>query len=273
MKEKRFMKKLAACFLFGLLLAVMAVPVSAAAYSKKAEKTVSKGQSYHIMNNNISKNKVKKCTVTITASSGSKYDIAVAVDGVEVTIKGHTARKEVIPVSGSDLIKSSTGSNKGMLACIKVTKGKVRVKVSYTTGYKKGSLTFVKQKSSHQPLKQVTVKKDRRVRLNQKGGNLDYMPLIMSGKSGTSIRRALDGTVKGTYRYETYTFGSGSLAYRYYENKVKADSGYWPKDLRINSTSWLVPLGGRDSGWMTTTRGTATYYYPSDYLKIAVSTK
>ncbi len=43
MKEKRFMKKLAACFLFGLLLAVMAVPVSAAAYSKKGGKDRKQG--------------------------------------------------------------------------------------------------------------------------------------------------------------------------------------------------------------------------------------
>lgn len=275
MKGKNFTKKLAACLLFGLLLAAMAVPVSAATYSKKTEKTISKGQSYHVMNNNISKNKVKKCTVTITANSGSKYDLALAGNGVEIAVKGCTSRKEVVALSGKNLsyVKSSAGSNKGMILCLRVTKGKVKVKLNYTTGYKSGKLTFTKQKKSHQPLKSVTVKKNHRVLLNQKGGNISFVPLIMSGKGGTTIRRALDGTIGGTYDYEIFTFGSKSLAYKYYKNKVKVQGYNWPSSMKVNSNSWMVPLMGRYSGWMTTTKGTATYYYPSDYLKIAVSKK
>lgn len=272
MNGKKLMKKLAACLLAGVMLVSSAVPASAAStYTKTQSKVVDTGQSFHIMNNNISKNKISKYTLNILPlESGTRYDLAVAYKGKEEVIKNCTKALSGFSSTKATYIKTSSSSNAGMLACIKVTKGSVQVKVNYRTTNKSAALTFKKQAASHQTLKGVTVKKGKKILFQQAGSNITSVPLIISSKKGAVTRRALNAGSS----FENYAFNASSLNYRAYANGVMKKNYNKKYDTILGTTGYImVSLPNRLSGWFTTKSGSVTFYYPTDYLKITRTIK
>lgn len=273
MNGKKLMKKLAACMLAGVMLVSSAVPAFAATtYTKTQSKVVDTGQSYHIMNNNISRNKISKYTLNILPlESGTRYDLAVAYEGKEEIIKNCTKALNGFSSTKATYVKSSASSNAGMIACIKVIKGSVQVKVNYRTTYKSAALTFKKQAASHQTLKGVTVKNGKKVLFQQAGSNITIVPLVIASKKGAVTRRALN-----TSSFENYTFNASTISYRYYKNGVLQSNlnKNIPYDSKIGTTGYImVGLRNRLSGWFTTKSGSVTFYYPTDYLKITRTIK
>ena len=73
--------------------------------------------------------------ITVTAfsrrSSGTRYDIVYAYGGEAEALKG--ARTDSGQIINNTYIKSSTSSNQGMIACLKVTSGSVKLSVKITS--------------------------------------------------------------------------------------------------------------------------------------------
>ena len=125
MEKKSLFKKLTFCLVTGLLLLASAVSVQAAVYKKAQTKVIRAGECYHLIDNNISKNKITRYAVTISpASQGTVYDLAYASDGREKVLKSCSKGKRFENPKTS-YIKSYSQSNTGMAMCIKVFKGSV----------------------------------------------------------------------------------------------------------------------------------------------------
>ncbi|MDO4336670.1 MAG: hypothetical protein Q4C91_01110 [Eubacteriales bacterium] len=274
MKGKHVWKKLAACLLVIAMVTAMAFPVSAATrYSKSWGKTISAGQSYHILNTNISGNKISNYVIEITPKTGSTYDVVYALYDAkgnprQYGNKNATAKK-TISNARATYIKSSSAANSGMLACIKVTKGSVNLRLAVTTTNRNAALSLRRQASSHQPLKGVAVKKGQRVCFESRSSNIPAISLVMGAQKGAAAQRPLGA------KYENYTFSS-KLQYRMYQNGVLQKSKSLNKsyDTKLGSYGYIqVMLSSRGSGYIVTKSGTVNYYYPSDYLNIAVYRK
>lgn len=271
MKGKRFMKKLAACLLIGAMLVTSAVPVLAASYSKTQSKVVDTGQSFHIMNNNISKNKISSYTISILPlENGTRYDAVMAYENSEQVIKNCTGKLYGLTNKKATYVKSTSSSNAGMIACVKVTKGSVQVKVNYKTTNKSAALTFKKQAASHQALKGVTVKKNKKILFQQAGSNITDVPLVIASKNGAVTRRALNGEST----FENYAFNSSTLTYSFYYRGTRKKSYSKKYDTKLGTTGYImVRLPKRLSGWFTTKSGSVTFYYPTDYLRMTRTIK
>lgn len=277
MKEKRLPKKLIVCLLIGLLAVLMAVPVSAAS-TKTKYKDIKKGQCYHILNTNISKNKISKYVISVEPkTSGAKYDLAIAyVDNEGLTqeniVKNYTKKITNLTNNSKGVLKNNSSDNSGMIACIKVTQGTVRFKVKYTSSYKNAALSFKRMGSSHQPLKGLTIKKGKSVTFKRGGGNVDMMPIIAASTNGAVTRRPLV-SVGGISAYDELQFKSNTIKYRIVmdgEEQYNATARY---DNKVGSKGysmipWLKEFG--NSCKFTNKKGTVNYYYPTDYLKISV---
>lgn len=271
MEKKSLLKKLIFCLCIGFFAAVFAVPVQAAVYKKAQTKMIRAGECYHLIDNNINKNKITRYAVTIMpASSGGVYDLAYASEGREKVLKSCSKGKRFENPTTS-YIKSYSQSNTGMAMCIKVFKGSVRVRVDYKAQNKGAALTFGKQAASHKPLLAVSVPKGRQVMFRQRGSNISWVPVVIGAKSGAFTRRDLN---KAASTFENYTFMSNYLKFRYYKNgKLQNSSSLNIKyDTEAGNGKFIqVLMPNRNSGWFTTKSGTVTYYFPSDYLNIAVA--
>lgn len=275
MKGKHVWKKLTACFVAMAMILAMALPVSAATkYTKTWSKTVSAGQSYHFLNANISGNKISKYVISITPQkSGSTYDLAYALhssDGKprEYVNKNSTLRKSITNTKAT-YIKSTSSSNSGMLACIKVTKGSVKVSITATGTNRNMALTLKKQAASHQTLKGISVKKNQRVCFESRSGNISTLSLVMGAQQGAATQRLLGAG------YENYTF-SNKLQYRLYQNNILQTGKSQNKayDTKLGTYGYIqVMLPSRESKYFVTKSGTVNFYYPTDYVNIAVYKK
>ncbi|MDO4276857.1 MAG: hypothetical protein Q4D16_24625 [Eubacteriales bacterium] len=272
MKGKGLLKKLTACLLAAVMMVSVYVPVSAASYTRTQKIFVDTGQSYHIMNNNISRNKVKEYTlVVVPMEAGTRFDLAMGYGGNEEVVKNCTQGYSAVLKTPS-YVKTSSSSNAGMIACVKVTKGSVQVGIQYSNGYKNASvLTFKKQAASHQTLKAVTVKKNKKVLFQRKGSNLKSTSLVIASKSGSVTRRTLSVPLN---EFENYTFNANNLSYRYYYKGVLGKSLNKKYDTKLGSTGYIMMrITDKLSGWFTTKSGSVTFYYPTDYAKIGVTLK
>ena len=127
MREGKKFKKL----LIGVAAAAMTMlctlPVSAATKSFKPI-TVKAGRCIHLLNTNIQSNAITNYSYRIQPqSSGTRYDIVYAYGGEAEALKG--ARTDSGQIINNTYIKSSTSSNQGMIACLKVTSGSVKLSV------------------------------------------------------------------------------------------------------------------------------------------------
>lgn len=271
MKEKRTVMKWATLLVMGLLILLCTVPVQAAVYKKAQSKVIGPGECYHLMDLNISKNKVTRYAVTITAANSSTlYDIAFAKNGKEQAFK-YTNKNIRIENTSPSYIKSNSSSNSGMACCIKVYRGSVRIRVDFKTQNKSGVFSLKRMSSSHKPLLGISVPKGRQVLFRQQGSNISTVPVVISSSQGAFTRRTLNSST-----YENYTFMPSYMKYRYYKNGILVSS----KNLNVKYDSESgamkfiqVLMPNRVSGWFATQSGTVTYYYPSDYLNIVVSRK
>lgn len=263
--------------LFAVLAAVM-IPVSAQAATKTATLTVKAGTVYYVMDQNISGNGITANKFTATPqTSGTKYDIVYAANSggavIEKCLVNYSKTLQANAVKG--YIKSSSGSNKGILLGIRVRSGSVKLTVSSARSGSSFALKPVK--SSKTPLVARTVAKGSRVNFKMNAGNTSYMPLIFGGVTGTRIKRTLSSN-----RYELYTFKSGYVTCTTYANKTKVNT----KNYKYNSTYTLskklyrcvlifIPANSasRSSGWMATTKGSACFLYPRSYLGIKYQMK
>lgn len=271
MKEKGTMRKFTLLLLVGMLVLLFSVPVHAATYKKSQSAVMGPGQCYHVMDLNIAKNRVTKYAVTVSAAnSNTLYDIVFAKDGKEQAFKNTNKNLRIENRTGF-YVKSNSSSNSGMLCCIKIYRGSVRLKVDYYTQNKSAALSLRKQSSQHKPLLGVAVPKGRQVLFRQLGSNVSTIPVVISSKQGAFTRRTLNSTT-----FENYTFMSSYMKYRYYKNGLLVSS----KNLNVKydsqsgETKYIqVLMPNRLSGWFATESGTITYYFPADYLNIAVSRK
>ena len=213
MREGKKFKKL----LIGVAAAAMTMlctlPVSAATKSFKPI-TVKAGRCIHLLNTNIQSNAITNYSYRIQPqSSGTRYDIVYAYGGEAEALKG--ARTDSGQIINNTYIKSSTSSNQGMIACLKVTSGSVKLSVKITSPNAKSKLTAAYQSSSHSPLKNTrTIKKGQWIKMTRTGSNLSTLPLIVAAKKGANINRRLNTT-----SYENYSFKSKYLSFRRYTNK------------------------------------------------------
>lgn len=276
MKERKIMKRLTACLLAAAMVIATVVPAQAATVYKRTvtKSLIDTGQSYHIMNTDIKKNAITKYQINILPlEDNTRIDIAWAYGGSEGALKNFAfnAKRQYLKTSLTNTyIKSSSTSNSGMLACIKVITGSVKLSVTYYSGNKDAKFSFVKQSASHQTLKGITVKKDRKVLFQQKGSNISQVPVIISSGKGSVTRRDLTGVGN----FETFTFGASGVAQRLYNNNILKKTVNTKYDNILKTSGYLLlRMNNRISGWLTTKSGTMTYYYPTDYLKIAVTLK
>lgn len=280
MKERKIFKKLAICLAAAAMMLLMTVPVAAKTYTNGQIWTMSAGQKYHIMNNNISGSKISNWYLQIEPqTSGTIFDAVVACESSENAITFHeemvkSYSKTMYSLGNkSTYVKTSAGSNKGMLACIRVVKGKVKVTVAYdSTRNSKSLLTRVKQSGTHRPFKEVTVKKGRKISMTQKGSNVPAISFIIGGNKGSVSRRSLvsSGSIASTY--EQYSFNTNSIAYRVYMNSKlqKAYSKTVKYDSKFGKLKYcMMRSKDRNSSWMKTMSGTAKYLFPTDYVKIS----
>ena len=138
MREGKKFKKL----LIGVAAAAMTMlctlPVSAATKSFKPI-TVKAGRCIHLLNTNIQSNAITNYSYRIQPqSSGTRYDIVYAYGGEAEALKG--ARTDSGQIINNTYIKSSTSSNQGMIACLKVTSGSVKLSVKITSPNAKSSI-------------------------------------------------------------------------------------------------------------------------------------
>ena len=271
MRKQRFFKRLGACLLAGVMLLSAAVPAGAAtSYKKGQSKLITAGQSYHLMNNNISQNKITSYAIAVIPQEpGTRYDMAVALNGKEELMRNGT--KAVTATNRSaTYVKSSSSSNYGMLACIRVHKGSVLLKVQYQTKNKSAALYYKKQAASHQTLKSVKVPKNKKVYFQQQGSNIGSLSVIMGAAGTGSVSRRSLGSDSRTY--ETYAFNSSSLNQKYYKQGNLKNNINVKYDTRYGSSRYVqFRVLSRASGWMTTKKGTVTFFYPSDYVNIKVA--
>lgn len=268
MREGKRFKKL----LIGLAAAAMtmmcAMPVSAATKVFR-EKTIEAGRCVHLMNTNIRGNAISNYTYRIQPqSAGTRYDIVYAYAGEAEALKG--ARTDSGEITNNTYIKSSVSSNSGMIACIKVTSGSVKLNVKITSPNKKSMIKMAYQNSSHNPLKPTkTIKKGQWIKMTRTGSNLSTLPLIVAAKGGTSINRTLNATT-----YENYYFKSGYNLCRRYTNK-KLTTSFKRKYITTNGKTkyhfMLIPqssAGRSYTGVLATKKGNVTYYIPTDYITV-----
>ena len=273
MEKKRILKKIAACLTAAVMILTLALPVQAASYKKAQTRVIRAGESYHLIDNNINKNQVIRYAVKITAaSSGTMYDLAYAFGGREEVLK-NCSKSIKFENPAPNYIKSYDKSNTGIALCIKVHKGSVRIRVDYRAQYKGAAFTFAKQPTSHKTLLGVSVPSGKQVLFRQRSSNISWVPVVISAKSGAFTRRDLN---KATSTFENYTFLSNYLKFRSYNNgKLQTSKSLnIAYDTKAGSSKFIqVLMPNRNSGWFTTKKGTVTYYFPSDYLNIAVARK
>jgi hypothetical protein len=272
MKEKRMLlKKMVVCFLVGIMVLLTAVPASAATvYTKSRTITVKSGQSYHVLNNAIKTNSIRKYTVTVTKkSSDARYDLVVPGSDELRTYKNLT-KTISITNSSATYLKSSTSADTGLICCIRVNKGSVQVKVTYETYNKSANLASKSMGSSHQTLKGVSVPVGKKVSFKQNGSNISKPSIIIAAQSGSVSRRGSSTT------FENYTFGSSVLNYRYYKNGTLQKSSSLDKsyDTKYGGIGYIrVKLPSRSTGYFTSKIGTVNYFYPTDYVKMSFTVK
>lgn len=274
MKKKGFMKRLGVCLIAAAMVLGTALPVSAAAVTKRAQKTITAGQSYHVMNTRIGGNNITSYTIYVSPrTSGTRYDLAAATCYADEngnylpteTLYKNSNKMVMVDNKAGTFVKSSAGSNVGMLACITVRKGSVNVRVDYKTTNRTMALSFQAQKKNHKTLRYKRVPAGKQALFTMTRGNLTGTPLILSATAGSVMRRDLSADNS----YKNYTFGPSKLDYSvYYKGKLLTS---YSKSLGYDTTYSsrrfiLLRTKTRDTGWMESAAGTMTYFYPADYV-------
>lgn len=272
MKEKKGLRKLALAMLAAVMLIACAVPVfGATTYTKKITAKISAGSCYHIVNSNISANKITKYRYRIVPQTkNTRYDIVFSYNGEALATAECREDSGTLPWT-TTYLKTSNSANTGLVACIYVKSGSIKMTVSYkTTTTRSKQLTFQKQSSSHKPLKTVKVNKGKTVYFQRSRGNVSYTPVIFAAKKGTAIKRTLNKTT-----YETYNFRANNLIFKSVTNKKVTKTEELAYDSANGKTKYtLMLLPGTYSGVMTPTKGSYAYFlYPTDCLSIKATAK
>ena len=273
MEEGKRIRKLMLAAVAATLVLLCAIPVSAATV-KGFRTTVLKNQCVHLMNNDIQKNAISQYTYQIIPqTSATRYDIVYAYGGTARALKN--CRTNSGSITNSTYLKSSRTSNTGMIACIRVTNGSVNILMQVTSRSSNPSIQRWTKKN-HSPLKVIAkpITKGKKINMTGKGGNISTLPLIISAKKGAKVQRKLTAS-----SYETYEFKGNYMLFRKYVNKKRVSS-VRPKYSTTNGSTkyyfMLIPQNSRGNaftGEMTTTKGSVTYYYPSDYIKVRGSVR
>ena len=274
MKKGHQMKKWILGLITGVMLMMLAVPVSAA--TKGQFKVMSAGECYHVMNKNISANKITKYKFTVTKlTSDARYDMVLASYN-STTKKSSALAVKNCTISASrtnnaaSYIKSTAGANNGMIACVRVLKGQVKVQIDYVTE-SAGSklLTFGKMSTKHATFKGVTVAAGKTISFRRTAGNVD-MPIVLAAKRGSEAKRY----VSGAKTCDWFGFGSTQYRYRAYTNGKRIINQKRNYDTKYSTTgyvmtSWTKAINTNCK--FKVTSGTITFFYPTDYFKIIVS--
>lgn len=265
MREGKRLKKL----LLGLAAAAMtvmcAMPVSAATRSFGA--TLKKGQCIHLVNENISGNAISNYTLRITPkTSGSRYDVVYAYSGEALALKN--CRRDSGNITNSTYFKANKTANRGIIACVKAVSGTVNVRVTITS---RNSNAVIKKSimKNHSPLKSFAVPKGRKFWMKRRSSNITTLPVVIAAKSGASMKRTLTKS-----SYEKYDFKNSKVLLRRYVNgkrNLYKKRSYSSTYGKTRYYSFLVPANSKGTaytGEMATTKGSITYYYPSDYVNV-----
>lgn len=280
MREGKSFKGVVLAVFATVMMLMFSVPVSAATtgITKLAGGgcAISKGTCVHLLNRNISGNGISSYTYRITPlTAGTKYDIVYAYGG---TVKAfRSCHSDLGDITNATYFKSSSQSNVGLIACLKVTSGSVRVRARITASNKNARMGIQQITASHSPLKRTNaIKKGYYIEMTGVGANINEFPLIMAGKSGARVDRRLSVKRKA---YEAYDFRNSNMIFRSYTNNrltKKYQLNYVTIDGSMRYYFMRVPRnsnGNAYTGKMYTKKGSARYYYPADYLKVSGSVR
>ena len=277
------MKKRYAALTALLLMAAVLMPATAkAAVTKSKTVTLKKGQVVYVVDTNISKNKITGNSFSVTPTSTKSYYDMVFVFGTKakpsVRALVNTNFKYTSSSKVTAYMKESANANTGALVALRVRSGSVKLKVSSTRASGGFKLKFQKRTDTKTILRMTDVEKGRQIQFTMADGNVSIMPLIFGGTSGTKIRRRLNDT-----RYELYTFGDKNMTRKTYQDKKVVSSQTIKYNSIYTDTSGrkfyfvVIPVPAsatlRVSGWMTTTKGMARYFYPKEYLGFSYDMK
>ena len=171
-------------------------------------------------------------------------------------------------ITNSTYFKANRSANRGIIACVKANSGTVEIRVVATS--RKSNVKIKKSiMKNHSPLKSQKVTKGRKLWLKGTGSNITTLPLIISGNSTVVMQRNLNKNA-----FERYDFKDKYMYFRRYVNNkrtMKKNRSYASAYGSTRYYSCLIPANSKGvayTGDMITKRGTITYYYPSDYLKV-----
>ncbi|WP_373213919.1 hypothetical protein [Ruminococcus sp. 5_1_39BFAA] len=271
MKEKKRLRRLVMVMLTAVMLLASAVTVfGATTRTKRITAKLNAGSCYHLVNTNTNVNKITQYTYRIVPQTkNTRYDIVFSYDGAALATAD--CREDSGNVKSSTYLKTSQSSKSGLVACIYVKSGSIKMNVNYkTTSSAAKQLTFQKQSASHKPLKTVNITKGKTVYFNRTRGNVSYTPVIFAARKGTVVKRTLNKT-----SYETYNFRANDLAFKSLTNKKVTKSQRLDYDSANGKTKYtLMLLPGTYSGVMTPTKGSyASFLYPTDCLSIKAVVK
>lgn len=266
MKEKKRLKRLAMVMLTAVMLAACAVPAFGATIrTKRITAKINAGSCYHLVNSNTSTNKVTEYIYRIVPQTkNTRYDIVFAYNREGLATA--ECREDSGNVKNTTYLKTTKNAKSGLVACIYVKSGSVKMNVSYkTASSQKQQLVFKKQSSSHKPLKTVKVNKGKKVYFQRRKGNVSYTPVIFAAKKGVVVNRTLTST-----SYETYNFRSNDLVFKSLTNKKVTNTDSMKYESVNGKTKYtLMLLPGTYSGVMTPTKGSSvSFLYPTDCMSI-----
>ena len=192
----------------------------------------------------------------------------IAIWNTDISASEVTSYKITVQVTGqlSTYLKESAGSNRGVLAWIKVRSGKVKLTVDTVSNNALSQENIRPYEMSKPPMKLVKVSKKKSINFQMSSqNNLTRMPLIMCGTTGSRVKRVLDSATK---TYEVYKFTGSGLNKVLYMNGKKASS----INLRYVTTftdsdkSYYCAMNPfipsevtHQSGWLYTISGDAGY--------------
>ena len=265
-RRTRRIFRIAVAVLFCLAQITGLIPDTATAETTYHKHIVMKGGNcIAIWNTDISASEVTSYKITVQVTSGTRYDIIVP-DGSGILRMGYNGSSGFQTGQLSTYLKESAGSNRGVLAWIKVRSGKVKLTVDTVSNNALSQENIRPYEMSKPPMKLVKVSKKKSINFQMSSqNNLTRMPLIMCGTTGSRVKRVLDSATK---TYEVYKFTGSGLNKVLYMNGKKASS----INLRYVTTftdsdkSYYCAMNPfipsevtHQSGWLYTISGDAGY--------------
>ena len=266
-----------------LLALLLLLPACASAATM--EKVLVSGEAVMIVDPDIASHGTITCSLSV-ASDDARYDIVCATGtaanpGAFAAMnytKAMTAASGKAPGPTTALIRQSSGANTGMLAWICVRSGSVTVRVKTDAPEPHLKLIRIDRPSYDTigtPLELTFAQKGHDVRFTMSGGNLQKLPIVFFGTTGTRVRFARSTEDEEAGNYVAYEFISSQVKKRVYVNGRKQEEESFPyiSSTTLSSYSFrgacleldIDPVTN-ETGVFKTVSGYAGYAVPKGWL-------